>query len=234
MKNFLLLFIFICSSNAFAQKTATILVNPEKTYPYDEHSNNKHISWKFNQQPVSYKAGEYVIPLHSNGDLDTLEIISTGEVITYSKGKKSKKTKSTQSFSRKILCKLHDQNQYALSQIFPGNFAVFSLDSFNIEQRIQITITDFPSSDTLFLHINHSNYQITSDTTITYLNENKKMENQLVSTIRVDNRKIDLFEKDVKENEIRSLLDLEYLFLHGESLNIQLNAQKKTSVVSVQ
>lgn len=215
----------------FGQDTVFFHVNPEMSYPYEEHSKNAMSSkiWYVNGIEVPYQKGVYAVPTNGHNRLDTIEIKTTVESTEYylkTHRRKAKPVTTIDTVSQKMVTQLRQAHNYSLSQIYPGDFSIFSLDTFNIEQHLQVNISGYNREDTLFLHYNYSEpIKVFGDTTIRLNGPNKEMRNNLLARLELDNRELSPGCGQTSNQNYHLIYRLDYLFLHGEELRVNINLE---------
>ena len=239
MKKIIVIFLAsLLQATSFGQdSTATLSIEVEKDYPYNEPAKDakKEYTWFINNTSIKYLSGDYSIPARSEG-FDTIIFRSINEKVHYlrKEGKRrAKKVRSRDTTEVKTICNFREGNKYSLSQLFPNQFRIFSLDTFNIEKNIVINIENFNGEDTLFLNIDDNYFSVFSDTNITYFSNNEGMKENFASHISLKNWRPRLSRRIESRPPVKTFLDLNYLFLHGEELEIVIDLETIKSRVSV-
>ncbi|MCF8298799.1 MAG: hypothetical protein K9J13_14720 [Saprospiraceae bacterium] len=210
----LILVFNVCHS--YSQEFAIFYINEETDYPYRKFTKEakKQYTWVINGTEIKYKTGRYKIPVNSSHAFDTIyfkNILSKDDVI-FTDGRVIYDTLKIQ-----ILCKLKANHNYSLSQIFPGNFEIYSLDSLCVEKSIIFKTINKQNSDTLYFFFNEYN-KIFSDTILNLSTSNNKLRESFVNDFALYRNS--LFSRFFESKNNTKLYSLSFLYLHSETLEI--------------
>ncbi|MCW3084737.1 MAG: hypothetical protein JWP12_2103 [Bacteroidetes bacterium] len=211
-------------------------VREETAYPYDGYTkeSQQQDTWYINGAEIKYKTGSYPVKVDPPGMFDTIrrrqiyQHTNAGIVKWLPDTKKRtriipKKTMDTTNTI--ILCKLREQHNYKLGQIFPGHFEMYSLDTFETKKSIVFKVKNKKPGDTLYVYANYKHYKVYSDTLFQILDPNEKLEESSIEQIELSYKEKQL---DVRDGSWgMPVLDFYYQFLHAETLEIEYDAESK-------
>ncbi len=239
IKLLIFLFTFLFAIPVMVSAQAIFNVREETAYPYDEHTeqSKQQDTWYINGTGIKYKTGSYPVKVNAEGVFDTIRlrkiyIQQTVSMYDWPFDKKKKKYLPPPSkiisdtANIIILCKLREQHNYKLGQIFPGHFEMYSLDTFETRKSIVFKVKNKKQGDTLHLYVGYKEYKIHSDTIIQIIIRNDNMEESSLEYVSLfdKTREAASYGKGMYSEP---LLNLYYQFLHAENLEIEYDAESK-------
>ncbi len=225
----------LLGQNAFGQIASSmhafLHINEEQKYPYEEFTKiaQKHYQWTINGQVLKYKNGVYTINVNPASQFDTIVFQRTFQrtgKITTDRKRIFDTTRIT------MLCKFRANHNYKLGQIFPGDFEIYSLDTFETKKNISVKLIHKNNSDTLYLQTWYPEQIVFSDTSINLSAANEKMEQSFAQHIVLNRNKTILF-CDGTPIQKNAAFDLYFNFMHAENLEIVYDFETAKYVVKI-
>lgn len=206
----------------FSQKHAFINIFEEQTYPAQAFSTiaKKQNTWTFNGKEIKYKTGTYTIPINPKDQFDTIRFQSISLTQDPNLGINKNDT-----VTKVILCKFRENYNYKLGQLLAGHFEIYALDTFETQTNIILKVRNNKNKDTLYVYNSYPQRKIFSDTTLTILNKNEKMEQSFLQHIELSKADREIWFDESKPNiHSDDIFEFYYNFLHAENLEIDFDA----------
>lgn len=211
---------------------AHFFIEEENKYPLDKYTKiaKSQYTWIINGVAIKYATGQYDIPTHTRQAFDTIVF----QDIHSKYGVVSKRGKTIKDTTRRIiLCKLRNNHNYKLGQIYPGDFEIYSLDTFCSKLSVNFTLSNKVDNDTLYFVGCGSQVLVKSDTTFSVVNSNQKMGLSFTSEIQLVNRWGEIwFDGPIVPND--DVFSVSFLFLHEETLGIQFDYTTKKLLLRIE
>ncbi|MGL4597539.1 MAG: hypothetical protein ACRCYO_08430 [Bacteroidia bacterium] len=225
----------LLGQNVFGQiasrQYAFLHIEEEQKYPYEDFTKNaqKHYTWIINGEKIKYKNGVYTINVNPVAQFDTIvfqHIFQREDIVR----KDRKRVVDTSRIT--ILCKFRANHKYKLAQILPGDFEIYSLDTFETKKNISVKLIHKNNSDTLYLQTWYPEQVVFSDTTINLSAANEKMEQSFAQHIVLNRNKTILFCNRIPIQK-NVAFDLYFNFMHAENLEIVYDFETAKYVVKI-
>ncbi|MGZ4056355.1 MAG: hypothetical protein ACXVPU_09105 [Bacteroidia bacterium] len=209
-------------NSAFSQKQAFVHVFEEHTYPAEAYTTiaQKKYTWTFNGKEIKYKTGKYAIPINSGDQFDTIKFQAISEKQDPIRGISKNDTAI-----KVILCKFKENHNYKLGQLLAGHFELYALDTFETQTCITLKVRNNKSKDTLYIYNSYPQRKVFSDTTLTILNKNERMEQSFLQHFELSKLDREIWFDESKPGiHNDDIVDFYFNFLQAENLEIEFDA----------